>query len=125
MRVSKYICKSETDARGPRGFPCRCSAVVKLPMRMHSSYREHLLEVQGARKGMWATIEVPKAPAASAAAAVAGRVIEVVSGDTLVVRLADNREVRLSLARFAAALSARQAVDSVECVDDSAHSNVA
>lgn len=61
--------------------------------------------MQGERKGMWETIEVPKAPAGSAAAAVAGRVVEVVSGDTLVVRLADGREVRLSLARFDSARS--------------------
>ena len=60
---------------------------------------ENEFDLQGERKGMWATMEVPKTSAVTADSTVAGRVVEVVSGDTLVVRLADRREVRLSLAR--------------------------
>lgn len=64
---------------------------------------ENGFDLQGERKGMWATMEVPKTAVVTADSAVDGRVVEVVSGDTLVVRLADSREVRLSLARCGAA----------------------
>jgi hypothetical protein len=62
---------------------------------------QFLNALQDAGLGMWkGGVGITAArQAAGGSEGVAGKVIEVVSGDTVIVRLADGKDVRLSLAR--------------------------
>lgn len=65
-----------------------------------AALRKAEVAAQEARRGLWHTTAPPARDAAAAAAA-SGKVVEVVSGDTLLVALADGRAVRVSLASCA------------------------